>query len=113
MEDAVEEMIYGFGFADKDSIEYFPPERQTVLLTTHLVQQYMRDLARRALEIAELRGVLDVGCYTWLVRKDQQKFSRVRRLLQANERVHSAIKRKHELPVDDIDTEDDRGNMTG
>jgi hypothetical protein len=41
----------------------------------------------KALEVAEVTGKLDKECFMFLVRKDRHKFSRVNRLIKANEEL--------------------------
>jgi transcription initiation factor TFIID subunit 13 len=76
-----------FGFGDD-----WPPERDSVKLVEHLVNNYLEDLARRAAEVAELRGKLDKECFMFLVRKDRRKFSRVHKLLKTNEEIKNIQK---------------------
>lgn len=81
----IEEMVYGFG------IDSWPPDADTVALVDSLAQQYMQDITKSALEIAELRGSrLDRDCFLYVVRKEEFKFNRIQQLLRANEELKQA-----------------------
>ena len=81
----IEEMMFGFG-------DSWPPNKESVDLVETLVVQYIEDLAVRASEIAQIRGQLDKECFMFLVRKDRQKFTRVVKLLDANDEIKRAQK---------------------
>jgi hypothetical protein len=81
LESSVEEMMYGFG-------DVWPPNREAVQFAEAAVVQYIRDLARGALGVAELKGKLDVGCFQFLVRKDPVKYRRVQDILKAMDEIN-------------------------
>jgi len=83
----IADMMFGFG-------DSWPPDRDAVDMVEGLVTNYVKDLAARALQVADLRpnGKLDKECFLYLVRKDRQKFQRVNRLLFANKEIKSAQK---------------------
>ena len=84
----VEDMMFGFG--DK-----WPPCADSVMMIEILVKDYIRDLARRAMHIASTTGQgLDKECFLYLVRTDQRKFLRIRRLLDAHQEIEDARKLK-------------------
>jgi transcription initiation factor TFIID subunit 13 len=81
----IEEMMFGFG-------DEWPPNEEAVDFVSGLVTEYIQDLSERALQVAELRGKLDKECFMFLVRKDRRKFSRVHKLLKANEDIKKVQK---------------------
>ncbi len=54
------------------------------------MEEYIGDLAHRALAIADAKGSLDKECFMYLVRTDERKFQRIRRLMDANEEIKRA-----------------------
>lgn len=104
MNEDIEEMMYGFG-------DEWPPNSETTALMEALVKEYIEDLANRvlffyflkilsfncfaflyvcvyqALEVAEISGKLDKECFQFLFRKDSHKFTRVKKLIEANEEL--------------------------
>jgi transcription initiation factor TFIID subunit 13 len=85
LKDDIEEMMFGFG--DK-----WPPNPETVDLVEDLVINYIQEISFRSLQIAEIRGKFDKECFLFVVRKDRPKFTRVCRLLKANEELKAAQK---------------------
>lgn len=83
--DDIEEMMFGFG--DK-----WPPEEESVKLVESIVTNYIEELTMRAAQIADIRGKLDKECFMFVVRKDRRKFSRIHKLLKANEDLKNAQK---------------------
>jgi len=81
----IEEMIYGFGS------DVWPPDAETVAIVDSLAQQYMQDITKSAMEVADLRGSrLDKDCFLYVVRKEEFKFNRIQQLLRANEELKQA-----------------------
>ena len=81
----IEEMIYGFGS------DAWPPDVDTVAIVDSLAQQYMQDITKSAMEVADLRGSrLDKDCFLYVVRKEEFKFNRIQQLLRANEELKQA-----------------------
>lgn len=74
-----------FGFGDQ-----WPANHETVDLVESLVDEYVGDLAQRAIKIARTKGGLDKECFMYCVRTDERKFSRIKRLLAANEEIKHA-----------------------
>jgi hypothetical protein len=82
----IEEMMYGFG-------DSWPVEPESAKLIETLVVQYIEDIVVQAAEVAQVRGQLDKECFMFLARTDRQKFTRICKLLEANEDLKKAKKR--------------------
>lgn len=83
----IEDMLFGFGDA-------WPADPAVVQAIEDIVTGYIRDLALKALKVAECRpgGKLDKECFLFLVRKESQKFKRVHHLLAVNEELKAVKK---------------------
>ena len=90
----IEEMLFGFG-------DQWPPNTKTVDAVEVLVTEYITDLAQRALVVADQKGGLDKSCFQFLVRTDERKFLRIKRLMEANEEIKDAKRGTN----DDLDQE--------
>lgn len=88
----IQEMMFGFG-------DNWPPNKNATLLIDRLVTTYITELAQRAEIVAETTRKLDKECFLYLVRKDEFKFSKVMKLINANEQLKTIKKQ-------DIDEED-------
>ena len=82
---SIEEMMFGFGDA-------WPPDTETVGLVENLVERYVESLSIRAQNVAAISGKLDKECFLYLVRQDTAKFTRVQKLLLANEEIRKVRK---------------------
>lgn len=84
-------MLFGFG-------DCYPADPKVVALMDSVVQGYVRDLALRALRVADCRAglaghlKLDKDCFLFAVRKEGAKFTRAHRLLAAHEEIRSVNK---------------------
>lgn len=92
----LEEMMFGFG-------DQWPPNNQTVAIVEQLVHRYVKSLAYRAMEVADLTGKMDKSCFMFVVRKDRAKFERARQLLKANEELKAAQKLDIVPPTEEDD----------
>jgi hypothetical protein len=89
----LQDIMFGFG-------DTWPSNKDTLALVEIMVKQYIEDVCLEARTVAELKGKLDVECFTFPVRKDVRKFKRLHQLLESNEdfkRVKSLTEIQQEM----------------
>ena len=67
-----------------------------------LVKEYVGNLGRRAMKVAEQKGELDKECFMYLVRTDERKFERIQRLLAASEEIKRAKTSTNEVVAEEV-----------
>nr|CCA20190.1 conserved hypothetical protein [Albugo laibachii Nc14] len=81
---SVRDMMIGFG----DDME---PMEESVAVMKEFVVEYIHCMTKKAVDVSAVKGKLDTECFIFTIRKDQEKYGRVKDLLQANDELKEVL----------------------
>ncbi|DBA03514.1 TPA: hypothetical protein N0F65_011415 [Lagenidium giganteum] len=82
--ESIKHMMFGFG-------DDWEPLDESAELMEDLVVEYVHAMTKKAMDMSVIKGKLDTECFIFLIRKDPERYERIKELLRANDEFRAAL----------------------